>query len=825
MDTTAVLLDIDALARITPAPPTISRLAYTPSDDDARTWFADRCKALGLRFEADRHGNCFGWAPGCDNTPAVLVGSHLDSVVDAGRYDGALGVVAGFELARRALASDPAAAVAIVSFACEESSRFGIGSVGSRLLVHELPDETLDTLHDENGTSLREAIATARLDPTTRSSFEPDRVACFLELHIDQGSLLAETDAIGIVDSIAGQIRLRVAFTGEVSHSGAHTRTRRRNALLGAARFVAAADELWSRIDAEGRNATITIGHISNTPNAANSVSGHAEVIVDLRSPDPGLLTDTVQDLEDGARRVATALGLETDIELLGRFDPVRMDPTLLDTLCRAAANSGADHRIIASMAGHDAEIIARHVPTAMLFAGNPAAVSHSPLEAVNKRSLSAALTVLESAIAEILSSPDPPKSRTAGRLPAPATPAIRLARRARTLRSRGRTDSAGRDVASLENDLAAFASRHRIDHDLTAADTAAFPPPSVYLDAIARAVRDGRPAYTALRGDIRVRGLLAPRLTELLGTPVEPDEIVLTAGTQAGLFASLSALVERGAPVLVVDPDYLCHERLLQYAGADVRYVPFARTGAGAALDLDAVEAGFRAGACGIVFSNPHNPTGSIIGADTLASVARLAVGANAWVVADELYTRFVYDHAPLVHMAALPEMNGRCVTAIGPSKTESASGLRIGVIVAPAALAAEIGQIVEITTVRAPAYAQYALEHWLTDDEKTVRDYLARYQQLRDIAVDRLSRIDGVTIRPPAATGWLFPDVSGLGRTDLGVVEALIDAAVLVMPGISFGPSGSGHLRISLAQPLETWPEVIDRVAKVLEQLKCGR
>jgi hydantoinase/carbamoylase family amidase len=396
-----VIRDLEALAKISDPGPGVTRVAYTERDSEGRAWFASRCEELGLRFEVDRFGNCFGWAPGCEYRPAVLVGSHLDSVRHAGAYDGVLGVLVGFEVVRAALVRDPDAAVAVVSFACEESSRFGIGAIGSRLLFGDLGEEALDAQVDLEGAKLRDVLVRAGLSPKARSSFDAARLACFLEVHIDQGSALADGSDIGIVSAIAGCVRLKMTFTGEAAHSGAHTRARRRNALLGAGRFVAAAEELWSEIEARQEIATITIGWIENKPNAPNSVAGQTDLVVDLRAPDPGVLRSAQRELQRRARTIAGAAQLELTTDTLGSIEPVVMAPGLVERLERAARERGIGHRRLPSLAGHDAEIVGSRVPTAMLFVANPNEVSHSPEEAMDEQSLAHALAVLDDVLSQ----------------------------------------------------------------------------------------------------------------------------------------------------------------------------------------------------------------------------------------------------------------------------------------------------------------------------------------------------------------------------------------------------------------------------------------
>ena len=397
--TARVLDDIAAIAAISDPGIGVTRVAYSEPDARARAWFARRCEALGLTCEVDRYGNCFGWSPGAGERPAVLLGSHLDSVREAGRYDGVLGVVVGFEVARRALEQDPHAAVGVVSFACEESTRFGVPTLGSRLLLGHLGPESLDALRDLDGATLRAVLERAGLDPRASTSFDPDRIAAFVEVHVDQGTTLADSHDVGVVSAIAGTVRERFAWHGETAHSGAQRRGERRDALLGAARLIVAAEELWQRVEAAGETVTVTVGWLESRPNAPNAVSGRADVIVDLRSPAAAALAAMREELETAALRIAGASGLRVEHELLGRIEPVAMDDDTVFTLCAAATAAGIAHRVTPSMAGHDAEVLAHHVPTAMLFVANPAGVSHAPEEAVDEPSLDGAIALLEAAL------------------------------------------------------------------------------------------------------------------------------------------------------------------------------------------------------------------------------------------------------------------------------------------------------------------------------------------------------------------------------------------------------------------------------------------
>jgi N-carbamoyl-L-amino-acid hydrolase len=394
-----ILSDLEDLARLSADGPGVSRLAYSPEDAQGRAWFAERCREIGLVFEVDCFGNCFGWPE--DGRRALLVGSHLDSVPQGGRFDGALGVVFGLEIARRARESG--SPIAVVAFACEESVRFGIGAVGSRLLVGDLSAGDLGEVRDVEGTSLATVLAQAGLQSEVTVDLH-ERAAAYLELHVDQGSGLTSAGAlVGIVPGIAGTIRTRLTWHGEASHSGAHSRSRRSDALVAAASFVVAADTAWAELESDGKTVALTVGRLTVQPNSPNTVPGRVESIVDLRSADATLLAATQRRIEELAATAAAATRTELVVDHLGTIAGVRMDERLIGALERAAASLEISCAITPSLAGHDAGVVASVVPSAMLFAANPVGVSHSPEEAVDPASVDAALRVVEAALAELV--------------------------------------------------------------------------------------------------------------------------------------------------------------------------------------------------------------------------------------------------------------------------------------------------------------------------------------------------------------------------------------------------------------------------------------
>lgn len=315
----------------------------------------------------------------------------------------------------------------------------------------------------------------------------------------------------------------------------------------------------------------------------------------------------------------------------------------------------------------------------------------------------------------------------------------------------------------------------------------------------------------------------MAENVSAFLGVPVDADrELLLTAGTQAGLFHAFASTVEHEDVVLLADPDYLCNERMLRFFGATVRHFAIEHQSNGSVMDLEEIEAGLRDGARMIVFSHPNNPTGAVFDEQTIQRLSSLVAEYEALIVVDELYSRLVYDDVPFHHLIARPEVRDRCITLLGPSKTESMTGYRVGVVIAPPRIADAMELLEGVTTIRAPAYAQHALRGWLQTDHKLVQERTRAYQALRDLAVDRLSSLDFVEISASLGTSYLFPRVRGLGLSDVEVGLALVrDAQVVVNPGFQFGPRGIGSFRMCFAQDPNVWDGVLQRIVTTLQAL----
>jgi allantoate deiminase len=366
--------DLEEAARIGADGGGVSRFAWTPELAQANEWLVRRLQELGLETEIDAAGNVLGrWEEG--EGSAVLVGSHLDTVPRGGRYDGALGVLAALDVVRT-LKREGASLRRpfwVVSFNDEEGSRFQTGMLGSRAFIGDLDPE------DWRRRGVADAMAAGGFDFDRLGDAKAvDRVGAYLELHIEQGPVLEQEGLdLGIVTGIAGLLGFRVRLTGEANHAGTTPMASRRDALAGAARIVVELrDEARSRGDM-----TANVGILTVAPGGFNVIPGTAEFTIDARAGDADVFARAEKFVRDTVERVAAEEQLELDVTETHRKPPTPLDSELQELLAEAAAVEGATARSMPSGAGHDAMILAKHVPAAMLFVPSRAGISHSPDE------------------------------------------------------------------------------------------------------------------------------------------------------------------------------------------------------------------------------------------------------------------------------------------------------------------------------------------------------------------------------------------------------------------------------------------------------------
>lgn len=368
-----------------------NRLAWTAEDAAAGAWFAEQAASCGLRVERDAAGN--RWAVPADEAgPWWAVGSHTDSVRDGGAYDGALGVAAAFAVAAAARAAG--VPLAVISFADEEGARFNTPTFGSRALTGVLDVDDVLARRDDAGVALADALRADGVDPAGLAGAPAalERLRGFVELHIDQSTDLHVAGvAAGVVSGLAARLRVRVTLRGVTDHAGTTPPGERRDALLAAARLIAASDDVRAEIAVDGRTLRATCGRILAEPNALTAIASGVTLWLDARAAEPSTLDVWLGRVEAVAAGLVERTGVEIVLAVESRGAGVAFDADLRTRL-RAA---GGDVPEVLCWAGHDAGILAARLPAAMVLVRNATGVSHAPSEHVELRDAAAGATLI----------------------------------------------------------------------------------------------------------------------------------------------------------------------------------------------------------------------------------------------------------------------------------------------------------------------------------------------------------------------------------------------------------------------------------------------
>lgn len=354
-----------------------------------------------------------------------------------------------------------------------------------------------------------------------------------------------------------------------------------------------------------------------------------------------------------------------------------------------------------------------------------------------------------------------------------------------------------------------------------------AFPPAPGALDAfIAGEQRGGSQAYTEYRGALRLREQVARKLSEFTGRPIAPDqELIITPGTQGALFLALGATVNAGDRVAIVRPDYFANRKLVAFLGADVVPVRMDYFGHSdrAGLDLAQLEAAFQSGVRTFLFSNPSNPTGVLYSPAEIASIASLAERYGATVIADQLYARLIYDGRRFTHLCASTIAPERVLTIMGPSKTESLSGYRLGVAFGSAALVERAEKLQAIVSLRAPGYSQAVLDTWFAEPEGWLAERTKQHQAIRDDLVAEFRKVPGLTVRATEGGSYVFPRLPALSLPLHDFVHALrVQANVIVTPGTEFSPDATDSIRLNFSQNHQAAVAAVRRIAQMIERYR---
>ena len=365
---------------------------------------------------------------------------------------------------------------------------------------------------------------------------------------------------------------------------------------------------------------------------------------------------------------------------------------------------------------------------------------------------------------------------------------------------------------------------------DFSHGDVDAHPPiPGTLADFVAGVEKiGGHQAYTEYRGGRGTREDLARKLSAFTGAAIDPDQnIILTPGTQGALFLAIGANMVPGDRVAIVEPDYFANRKLVEFFGGELVPIQMDYYGGQekgcAGLDLAELEQAFRSGVKLFLFSNPNNPTGVIYSQEEVLKIAALAKEYGATLIVDELYSRQLFDGHAYTHLCAQKERPDNLVTIIGPSKTESLSGYRLGVAFGSAAIIERMEKLQAIVSLRAPGYCQAVFASWFAEPEGWLAARVAEHQAIRDSLVAKFRACPGMTVRPTEAGSYLFPKLPPLAVSGEEFVKILrVHANATVTPGTEFGPQFTDSFRINFSQDRKAAEAAVDRIITMIERYR---
>ncbi|MBV7387265.1 Zn-dependent hydrolase [Pasteurellaceae bacterium TAE3-ERU1] len=396
---------IETIATFSSVEGEITRLAFSRQDILARNFVIEIAQKYGFKIRIDAIGNVFIRSDGLNhNLPPVAFGSHLDTVVNASKFDGVLGCVAGLEILLQLEEQNISTnrALELIIFSCEESSRFRFATLGSKVLCNAVTQEKLASLTDADGTLFPQAIAEADLD---FSKIETARCQsgcyhAFLELHIEQGPRLEqEQKTIGIVTGIAAPIRAIARISAQADHSGATAMHYRHDALLAGCELALALE--LSAVEA-GHNTVATVGQMQAKPGVMNVVPGFCELLIDIRGCEVNARDSVLTALYQKITQVEASRGVAIELDVISKDQPVLLDEKLQQLLIKQCKKNQLSYELMPSDAGHDAMHMTKICPTAMIFIPSLQGISHNPLENSHWEDVAAGAKVLFDAVLEL---------------------------------------------------------------------------------------------------------------------------------------------------------------------------------------------------------------------------------------------------------------------------------------------------------------------------------------------------------------------------------------------------------------------------------------
>ncbi|MBG9982594.1 allantoate deiminase [Aerococcaceae bacterium DSM 111020] len=380
--------------------PGTTRLLYSKSWVEAQQALSEKFKELGMQVEFDAVGNQFATVKGTENPEVIhATGSHIDTVVEGGRLDGQLGIMAGY-MALNGLIEEyglPKQSIRIISMAEEEGSRFPYAFWGSKNIFNMAKREDVEGKTDGEGIKFEDAMRQAGFEFKTMETDGFDQMDSFIELHIEQGNFLENANKqVGVVNAIVGQKRYDVILKGQANHAGTTLMEYRHDAVECFSRIVVNGID---KAKAEGNPLVLTFGRIDAVPNVVNVVPGEASFSIDCRHTDQEVLNRFTAELEEEMTKTAEEMGLEIEINLWMDESPVPMDTKIVQLIEEVCEENELNYQLMHSGAGHDAQIFAQHVPTGMIFVPSIDGISHNPQEHTNAEDIAEGIKALAAAL------------------------------------------------------------------------------------------------------------------------------------------------------------------------------------------------------------------------------------------------------------------------------------------------------------------------------------------------------------------------------------------------------------------------------------------
>lgn len=361
---------------------------------------------------------------------------------------------------------------------------------------------------------------------------------------------------------------------------------------------------------------------------------------------------------------------------------------------------------------------------------------------------------------------------------------------------------------------------------DFSHGDVDAHVPTPGSFEVFSKGVAEGgAQAYTPYRGRKSILEHVAKSLSAFTGAAIDPSRnVILTPGTQGALFLAMGANVMPGDKVAIVEPDYFANRKMVEFFGGEMTAIPMRyEQSDGSGIDLKALETAFQQGAKLFLFSNPNNPVGCVYSYDEIIGIAALAKKYQATLLVDELYSRQVYPGVTYTHLCAQKEIPDNLITIIGPSKTESLSGYRLGVAFGTEAIIERMEKLQAIMALRCSGYNQAVFQTWFNEPEGWMAARVADHREIRDAILEKLNAAPGVYAKPTQGGSYLFvtiPELDVSLHQFIRIVREL--ANVTVTPGTEFGPQFTHHFRINFSQNKENAIFAIERLLAVMDRYR---